>query len=464
VKAVRDDPCALPARLLAQRIARRRLSAVEVLEAHLLRIEKHNPSLRAVVSLDAERARTLARAADAAPRRGAVRGPLHGVPITLKDGHDVAGLRTTAGTPVLDRVPQEDGTVAARLRAAGAIIVGHTNVPPWLGDYQSANPIFGRAANPWDRGRTPGGSSGGAAAAVAASLTPLDVGTDLAGSIRLPAHFCGVYGLKTSERVVPSTGFLRPPDGMPRPVRIMSCIGPLARDLGDLDLALRIIAGPDGRDGEVAPVPLPARRNLRLRGLRLAVAPVVPGAAVESAIQARIERLAKDAAQAGARVHDRLPDLDWNELTTLFGDLVSTVVGLFDPQAKLRDEQRTLAWYLAALQRRDAMTAAWQRYFEDVDALILPSALTAAFTHRDTGSTLEVDGKTVGYWGHGRVLGIFNLTGLPALAVPAGLDQRGLPIGVQIVGPLWSDVRLLDVARALEREGVLPGFQPPPLG
>ena len=456
------DPCALPARVLAGKIQRRELSATEVLDAHLRRIEKHNPALRAVVSLDAERARREARQADAAPRRGKVRGPLHGVPMTLKDGHDVAGLRTTLGTPLADRTAEVDGTVAARLRAAGAILIGHTNVPPWMGDYQSANPIFGRTANPWDMGRTPGGSSGGAAAAVAAGLTPLEVGSDLAGSIRLPAHFCGIYGLKATERRVPFTGFFEVP-GTPRAVRIVACIGPLARDLGDLELALLILAGPDGRDGDVPPVPLGARRNVGLRGLRLAAAPSLPGATVAREVERQVERVAAEAARAGARVVERLPAIDWPALNALFGDLAGALTRLFDPSATLRDEQRTLAWYLGALQRRDQFIAAWQEFFTDVDGLILPPAMTAAFPHQEMGARLDVDGKAVSYWGHGRFLGPCNLTGLPALVAPAGSGDQGLPIGIQIAGPLWSEMRLLAIARALEREGILPGFQPPPL-
>src|SRR6266542_3288840 len=176
-----DELCALPARELAARLRAGQVTAVDVLDAHLARVEKHNPALNAVVSLDAERARRQAEAADAALRRGEPLGPLHGVPMTIKDAYDVAGLRTTVGTPILDRVADEDSTVAARLRAAGAIVIGHTNVPPWLADYRSENPIFGRTSNPWDTTRTPGGSSGGAAAAVAAGMTPLEIGSDLAG-------------------------------------------------------------------------------------------------------------------------------------------------------------------------------------------------------------------------------------------------------------------------------------------
>jgi len=455
-------PCELPARVLARRLRRRELSAAEALEAHLQRIDKHNPALNAVVSLDAERARERAEAADAALRRGAPLGPLHGVPMTLKDGHDVAGLRTTVGTDLFDRVADEDGTVAARLRAAGAIIVGHTNVPPFLADYQSANPIFGRTGNPWDTDRTAGGSSGGAAAALAAGMTPLEVGSDLAGSLRLPAHFCGVYGLKTTEHRVPLTGFVRLPGGLPRSVRILSSLGPMARDLGDLQLALGVIAGPDGRDGDVPPVPLGSRPRRPLQDLRLAVAPTLPGATVARAVRQQVERVAAQAADAGARVQERLPDLDWAALHELYGDLMGAVTGLFDPEAELRDEQRTLAWYLDALERRDRFVAVWEDFFQDLDGLLVPPAMTTAFTHRDPGAPIDVDGELVGYGGHGGLLVFCNLTGLPALAVPAGLDHDGLPVGVQVVGPRWSELRLLGIAGELERAGVLPGFQVPP--
>src|SRR5262245_21049600 len=377
------DPCDLPARELAARLRRRQVSAREALEAHLERIERLDPALHAVVSLDADLASRQAEAADAALARGEAFGPFHGVPMTLKDAHDVAGLRTTAGTPALDHVPDEDGTVAARLRSAGAVITGHTNAAAWLADpCQTVNPLFGRTSNPWDPDRTPGGSSGGAAAALAAGLTPLEVGSDLAGSIRLPAHFCGVYGLKTTEHRVPLTGFLRPPGDAPRPVRIMSCLGPMARDLGDLELALAIIAGPDGRGGHVPPVPVAGPPRPRLADLRLAVAPTLPGPPVAGAVREQVERVAARVSDAGARVEERLPELDWDALDGLFGDLVGAITGAFDPGA----EPRTLAWYLEALDRRDRAIAAWETFFADHDALLLGPALTTAFTHREPGA------------------------------------------------------------------------------
>jgi amidase len=351
--------------------------------------------------------------------------------------------------------------VAARLLAAGAIVVGHTNVPPFLADYQCANPIFGRTSNPWDTDRTPGGSSGGAAAALAAGMTPLEVGSDLAGSLRLPPHFCGVYGLKTTEHRVPLTGFFVAA-GMPRSVRILSVLGPMARDLDDLRLALGVIAGPDGLDGDVPPVPLGPRPRRPLRDLRLAVAPTLPGATVARAVREQVEGVAARAADAGASVQERLPALDWEALNELYGDLMGAVTGVFDPEAELREEQRTLAWYLDALTRRDRFAAAWEDFYRHLDALLLPPAMTTAFTHRDVGAAVDVDGRPADYGGHGALLVFCNLTGLPALTVPAGLDADGLPVGVQLVGPRWSEPRLLGIARELERAEVLPGFQPPP--
>jgi len=466
-----DTICWLPARVLGRRIARRELSASDALEAQLARIDELNPKLNALVSLDVAAARRAAQAADGALLRGEAVGPLHGVPLTLKDGHDVQGLRTTVGTPLFDRVASEDGSVAARLRAAGAILIGHSNVPPFLSDYQTDNPIFGRTQNPWDLARTPGGSSGGAAAALAAGLTPLEVGSDLAGSLRLPAHFCGVYGLKPSEHRVPLTGFFRPPPGVPRSVRILSCLGPLARDLDDLELALRIIAGPApsaggldaaGIDSDVAPVPLTVEPPRQLRGLRLAVLMGVPGTRVARPIRAVVERIAGDAERLGVELEQRLPEVDWQEQEQLFGALLSSLTGLFDPNAQLDAERRTLAWYFGALERRERWIHAWQAYFQDIDALLLPAAMTSAFRHTEPFGRIDVDGEAVPYAEHGRHLAFANLIGLPALSAPAGRSADSLPIGVQIVGPLWSELRLIQIARLLEQAQILPGFQPPP--
>jgi amidase len=451
----------ITARDQAAKIRSREMSAVEALDAALARIAALNPSLNAVVSIDEPRARRLAEAADAAIGLGAETGPLHGVPITLKDGMDVAGLRTTIGTDVFDRVADEDSTVAARLAAAGAIVIGHTNVPPFLADYQSANPIFGRTSNPWDLGRTPGGSSGGAAAAVAAGLSPLEVGSDLTGSLRLPASFCGVYALKTTEHRIPLTGFYRQPPGVPRSARILASLGPIARDLDDLDLALAILAGPDGRDPDIPPVPATSP-PVSVEGLRVAVAEALPGATVGSAMRGLVDDVAGRLDAAGAHVERRLPDVDWPGSSETFMRLLGVVTEIFAPGNDLDDEQRSVAWYLTALDRRDAVVAAWTAFFEDVDALILPAAMGAAFRHAEPYGMVDLDGRPVSYLESGSLLVFANFAGLPALAAPAGEDSDGLPLGIQLVGPRWSDGRLIAAAREMEDEGVLPGFRAPP--
>src|SRR5437763_2820733 len=268
------------------------VSATEVLQAHLAQIATHNSALNAIVTMDAERAYERAREADAALARGEIWGPLHGVPFTLKDAHSTAGMRTTTGFPPLDHVPQEDSTVPARLKAAGGILLGKTNVAMMLADYQTMNPIFGRTNHPWNIERTPGGSSGGAAAALAGGMTPFEIGTDLSASIRIPAHFCGVCGLKPTEQRVPLTGLI-PGLPTPRSVRIMSCIGPMARTVEDLALLYSIIAGPDGRDTEVQPVPVDEMPQLELKHLRIAFAPTFPALPVAAAIRDAVEELAQ---------------------------------------------------------------------------------------------------------------------------------------------------------------------------
>ncbi len=435
------------------------VTATDVLEAHLAQIERHNPALNAVVTLDAERAHERAREADAALARGEVWGPLHGVPFTLKDAHATAGMRTTTGFPPLDHVPHEDSTVTARLKAAGGILIGKTNVYEMLGDSaQTTNPIFGRTNNPWNVERTPGGSSGGAAAALASGMTPFEIGTDLAASIRIPAHFCGVFGLKPTEQRVPLTGLI-PGLPAPRSVRIMSCIGPMARSAEDLALLYAIIAGPDGRDTEVQPVPVDAVPHLDLKDLRIAVAPTFPGLPVAAEIRAAVSALAQRLARSGAHVEEAaLPELDFNEDLSSAGELIGMMIGAFDPAAQERPT--TLARYLEALHRRDQSIIAWEQFFEQWDVLLCPPSMVTAFPHCEVGSPLRVDGQEIIYWmvsAHGTV---FNYTSHPAVVLPYTFDRDGLPIGVQLVGKRWGESRLLAIAKALS--DVTGAFRRPP--
>lgn len=449
-----------PTAALAAAIQAGEISAVEAVEAHLAQIAAHNPTLNAIVTLDAAGARERAQQADAALKRGEVWGPLHGVPFTLKDAHATAGLRTTTGFPPLaDFVPREDSTVTARLKAAGGILLGKTNVHELLGDPgQSVNPIFGRTNNPWNPERTPGGSSGGAAAAVAAGMTSFDIGTDLSGSLRIPAHFCGVFGLKPTEWRVPLTGLI-PGLPTPRSIRIMSCIGPLARSVEDLALLYRIIAGPDGRDTEVAPVAVDEAPPVALAHLRIAVAPTFGNLPVAAATRDAVGELARQLQPVCAVVEEaKLPQIDFSETLQRAGALIGMMIGAFGPDAQ--EPPTTLADYMTALEQRDQAIVAWEQFFTQWDVLLCPPAMRTAFAHCEPGSPLHVDDTEVSYWLISAHTTLFNYSGQPAVVLPYRRDAEGLPIGVQLVGKRWDDARLLAIAQAIAE--VTGPFQRPP--
>lgn len=443
---------------LADTIRERRLSAVDALEAHLGRIDACNPALNAVVTMDAGRARARAREADEALSRDDVWGPLHGVPFTLKDAFATAGMRTTTGFPPLDHVPRHNSAVAERLATAGAILVGKTNVAQLLADYQTDNPIFGRSNNPWDLDRTPGGSSGGAAAAVATGMTPFEIATDLAGSLRIPAHFCGVFGFKPTERRVSLAGVVPDPRDSPRTVRIMSSIGPIARTMDDLGLLYSIIAGPDDRDTDVPPVPIEDFPAVELSHLRFALAPRLGGLPVAPDIVDAIANLARELESAGAVVEQPvLPTADLANDLRSGGELVGAMLAAAQPDEK---KPVSLAAYMKMLQRRDASIAAWERFFDNWDALICAPAPTSAFPHCEPGSPLRVDSQEIDYWSVAAHAALFNYTGHPAVVLPLGLDREGLPIGAQLVGKRWDESRLLSVATAVAE--VTGEFRRPP--
>lgn len=429
---------------LARLIRGREVSAVEALEAHLARIERHNPALNAVVTLDAEGALAEARAIDAHPRHGS----LAGVPITLKDCHETAGMRTTSGHPPLaDYVPARDGTVAKRLKAAGAIVVGKTNVSRLLADSQSDNPLFGRTSNPWDPSRTPGGSSGGAAAAVAAGMTPLDIGSDIGGSIRMPAHCCGIVGIKPTERRVSNHGHIPDLPGRPRGARYMNSIGPMARDIDDLALALSVIQGPDGHDVDVPPMPndgLPEVAEIALRAIPLAFATSFPGLPVSADTRRAIERVASAIDAEGGRIEEGLPEIDFEEQLAVRATLRRYARIFTEPPA----EPLPSEGYFQALDRRDHFIHAWQRFLGD-GAFICPVMMTTAFRHCPRDTPVTVDGVAYPYDQIAGYCRPFNLTGQPVVTIPAGLDDDGLPVGIQIVGQSWSDARLLAIAKAI---------------
>jgi len=443
-----DDLVFSPAFELAAAIRQRRVSSVEVLEAHLAQIARHNSTLNAIVALDEEGARHRARGADAAVTRGETWGPLHGVPITLKDVHDTAGVLSTMGSAALaQRVATEDNIVAARLKSAGAILMGKTNAENFPDD------PFGRTHSPWDLERAPGRSSSGAAAALAAGLTPLDIGSDLGGSIIVPSHYSGICGMRPTERRVPLGQFPSDPVAI---WRIMMVLGPMARSVADLRLALRIIAGPDVRDTEVPPMAWQDMPRPSLRDLRIAWVPTFPGMPIAADIHAAIESLIQELDRLGARVAQCLPEVDFSDLTRLGEQLIGLVLGAFQtPPTSLAD-------YLTVLDRRDALIARWEQFFKEWDVLICPADMVTAprLIEDVEGKPVNVDGALVAPGQGVRPYVLSPTTGQPAVVIPLAKDRNGLPIGVQVLGRRWDDERLLAIAELLSE--VTGGFSRPP--
>jgi len=469
---------------LAAALRARRLSARELLELYLARIARHNPALNAVCTLDEARARRRAQEADNALERGELWGPLHGVPMTIKDALETAGVRTSGGHPPLkDYVPERDAPAVARLRAAGAILLGKTNVPPLSADYRADNPIFGRTNNPWNLERTPGGSTGGGAAAVASGLSAFDVGSDLAGSVRTPAHFCGLFGLKPTERRIPNTGHIPEVPGLPRAVRHMNTLGPLARSVEDLALIARTICGPDDAEWDVPPVPWSEAPARPLAAHRFAWSANFGGIPVTRDTTAAIRLLAGGLANSGCAIEERNPegfsfDAAWEiwgeiaiaERAATGGDRARERVAalnatLGDAWAVARGSAKgaraSIGDYMAALTRRDALISALERFFERYDAFICPVTVSPAIGHVPFGTPIDVDEHKVPYFIAGTAYTcVFNLTGHPSVVLPLTRSRDGLPIGVQVVGKRWGEPALLALA---QKVALITGpFTPPP--
>ena len=456
---------------LAQAIRARKLSAREALDAQLARIAAHNPQLNAIVTLDAEGARARAQALDDAQARGQPLAPLHGVPFTLKDAFATAGLRTTVGHPPLaEYVPDHDATVAARLRAAGGVLLGKTNVPPLLFSAQTDNPIFGRTNNPWDLGRTVGGSSGGSGAAVAAGLCAFDIGSDLSGSIRIPANYCGVFGFKPSGNRVPGTGHIPPLPGTPRVDRFMASYGPLARSVADLALVTGLLVGPDGQDMEVPPVPWCPAEPRSPRSLRIAYLPTFPGVPTAAEVRDTTVRVATELERAGAHVEERGPGFAIDALNEvwraffalLLPSMQALMAGPTSAPAGSEGAAPALSLldWLQLLERRDALLRATDALLGEFDAFLSPAGISTAFPHGPPRSPIPVDGAPVESRFVDHYLYPFSFTGHPAVVLPAGLGAGGLPIGVQLVGRRFGDEALLAVAATVDE--VLGAYRPPP--
>lgn len=470
---------------MARGIRERRVSCAELLDLHLDRVRRHNPALNAIVVLDAERARARALAADAATARGESWGPLHGVPMTVKEAFDVAGLPTTWGVPALrDNVATANAAAVDALLGAGAIIFGKTNVPFMIGDWQTFNEIHGTTNNPWDLSRGPGGSSGGAAAALAAGMSALELGSDIGSSIRNPAHYCGVYGHKPSFGVVPQHGHWIP--GARAPLDVLAC-GPLARSAEDLAVALDVLAGPEPCDRPAWTLRLPRPRKQALGEFRVALILDDPNCAVDREVTDRIQALADAAARGGARVDDKArPKIDTLRAHALYLQLLRGATGALQDDATFKqtrarasglagDDQsyaaRVLrgavqdhrAWFAAHVEREE-VRAQWAAFFTDYDVLLCPVAASAAFPHDQkrerVARSIVVNGRAEDYNAQLYWAGIASLPNLPGTAAPAGRTPGGLPVGVQIVAPYLEDHTGIEFARLLAR--VTEGFVPPP--
>jgi amidase len=462
---------------LAGAIAAGRVSAREALEACFACVDARNPALNAVIWEERARARERADACDAARAAGAVLGPLHGVPMTIKESFQWAGTPVTFGiSGFRDNRPQGTAVVVERLEAAGAVIFGKTNVPFALADFQSYNAIYGVTGNPWDVTRVPGGSSGGSAAALASGMTFLDYGSDIGGSIRNPAHFCGVYGHKPTWGAVPPRGHALDASLAPTDLAV---VGPLARSAGDLALLFGVTAGPDWGD---APFTL-RREAVALKGLRVAVWGDDPLCPVSAGVKGRVGAVAEALRHAGAVVsEDARPGFDAAAAHATYQDLLQAALANRIPDddfaravdlaergdpsrgsTKLarRQVMRHRDWCHAS-ERRLALRAAWGDFFREWDVLLAPIMPTTAFRHdhRPEGErTVDVDGMALPYYDQLLWPGLATLPGLPATVFPAGL-AGGLPVGLQIIGPMWGDWRTLAVAARLEQIGF--GFVRPP--
>jgi amidase len=482
------DPTFATATELVAALRDRTISSRELLDHLLTRVDQDNARLNAVVGLDIDRAETAAKLADDATAKGRATGPLHGLPMTVKDVWETEGLATTSGAPELkDHLPRTDALAVARLRQAGAIIFGKTNTPPYAGDFQTFNELYGITNNPWDITRTAGGSSGGSAVAVAAGLTPLEMGSDIGGSIRNPAHYNGVYGMKPSWGLVPSRGHIPGPPGTLVETDV-NCGGPIARSIDDLRTALGVIAGPVPEEAVGWRLELDAGPAIDdVRGLRVATvfhegADLAP---IASDVRTNLDAFARRLADAGAQVDAASMPVSLADGLRTWQQLVLPIMGitmsdddfasfaeleavpgddpLLDAGRAIASRYRTWAVANGLRQRQRAL---WSTFFEDYDVVLAPVMPTAAFPH-DTERpimerVLDVDGTEVSHAVAMAWCGAIGAMLLPVVTLPTGPTAEGLPVGVQVIGPYLSDLRLLALSETID-SAAGPGFTRPPV-
>lgn len=476
----------------AAKIADGELSCTDLFIACRQRIEQHNPAINALVTLDLANAEQAARANDALLRaQGRPDSqPLLGVPLTVKDAFATQGLRTTSSFPPLaNYIPTHDATLVARLKAAGAIVLGKSNLPELAGNPQCWSPLFGPTHNPWDLTRTPGGSSGGSAAAIAMGFSLLETGSDIAGSIRIPAAYCGVSALKATENRIPRTGHIPHLPGTPRSVRHMLSFGLLSRHVADLQLAFPLIAGPDGEDCEVPPVPTSRASMPPInRPLRIAWWDDFAGTPLCQRTRRGLEGAVKKLQAAGHQVERRCPPgFDIEKAWQAFGTIAGAEIGLGLPalerwffalgrfvtpnklslsRAFIQGMHFDLRAYNTALAAREQLISALEQFLGTWDVWLCPSAPSVAYPDFPTSKyrpprSILIDDQPLSYIEATISLTApFSLSGSPVVSLPAG-SEEGLPVGLQVIGRRWEEERLLQYCAAIE--ACLGGFRPPPL-
>ena len=467
---------------LAGLIRRKKIGCLELLDHFLKRVEAYNPRLNAIIWMDRDKARKRAKAADAALRNGKRFGPLHGVPMTIKESYNVAGSPTTWGLPELKHNVTETTAVSAqRMIDAGVTLFGKSNVPLMLADWQSFNAVYGTTNNPWDLSRAPGGSSGGSAAALAAGLTGIEAGSDIGSSIRNPAHYCGVFGHKPTYDLVTYAGHAMPgvvasPD--------ISVVGPLARSAADLEVALDIMAGPDPADGGATRAALPKCEKTSLKQFRIAVKLSDPNSEVDHDYADKLQGFVDALAKAGARVRDAEPAIDTPRLHDVYVRLLRAATSSRTTDAEIAAWKKAIAdgakepylqqmvagvtmghrEWLKLNNERHRMRLAFNAFFEDYDVLICPVAASAAQPHDQEGErwrrTITINNKRVPTTDQLFWAGYSGLVYLPSTIGPIGLTGSGLPVGYQAIAAQGKDRTSLAFARLVERE--LGGFVPPP--
>ena len=461
---------------LASKIRNKEISSVELLEHYFSRVDQYNESINAIIVQIREEARMAAEATDRAIARGDELGPLHGVPMTIKESYDLTGTPSTWGAPYLkDNIAERDALSVQRLKRAGAVIFGKTNVPLMLADFQSYNEIYGTTNNPWDLERIPGGSSGGSAASLASGMTGIDTGSDIGGSIRNPAHFCGVFGHKPTWNLLPPRGHATP--GILAPSDL-SVIGPLARSAIDIEIATRVMAGPDEIQSRGFTLNLP-ELSKPLNELRVAVWQDDEMSPVDQSVITAVNKVADVLEQAGATLdHDARPNFTSLHTHTVYQALLQATMSCRIPQDQ----------YDAAVQRANELDAndqsidatigrsqvarfrdwvtnnearthirwEWHEFFNNFDIVLMPIMATTAFPHDHRPHytrTITVNGEEQGYFSQVFWAGLATNAYLPSTIVPTGLADDGLPIGIQVVGPEYGDLTTIRVAQMLEQEG-----------